>query len=457
MHTAMNGTIYSRKKQLQPFSTPLPEAYTSIVGEEAISRLLELAGPLRGLKFLSINASAQGGGVAELLYSAMPFLNALGIEAEWKVIPPEQEFFECTKSLHNILQGNKVPFSRDMKQCYVSYMDDFVEDSFIDDDPELVLVHDPQPLGLAARFKKQGQKWLWRCHIDIEDIALESAKNLWDFMTERVEYYDASIFSAAHYIVSLWHLPNFVIPPFIDPLSEKNRVLAQSEIDTVLHRYGIDPGIPIMMQIGRFDPWKGIERSIAVFHEVCKEKKCQLVLAGGQAVDDPEGQRVFAEIMKKAGDDEDIHVLNLDLADRLGNWREVNALQRAASIVMQPSIREGFGLTVTEALWKGKPVIAGNAGAIPLQIRDGSTGYFYHTAHEAAQLVIHLLDNPDKAREVGERGREYVREHFLLPVRMTDWLRVMDMVVNGHVTRDVFSQCNISFHPWFKLAKLQKT
>lgn len=415
--------------------------------------MLELAEPLKNLKFFSINTSAEGGGVAELLYSAIPFLNSLGMEAEWKTIPANQDFFECTKALHNILQGKKVPFTREMKQCYVSYIEDSVDNDFIDYNPELVLVHDPQPLGLIRKLKKPDQKWLWRCHIDIEDASLEESQDLWDFMTRHIEKYDAAIFTATHYIVSLWHLPSFVIPPFIDPLSEKNRELTRVEIDKVLYKYNIDPKIPLILQIGRFDPWKGIDRSIAVYHEVKKEENCQLVLAGGQAVDDPEGRQVLAEIQRKTEGDEGIHILSLDLSDRIANWHEVNALQRAASVVMQPSIREGFGLTVTEALWKQKPVIAGNVGAIPLQIRDGSTGYFYHTAHETAQLVIDLLENPKIAAEIGTRGKEYVLEHFLLPTRMVDWLRVINMIINGHVDKKTFGQSIISFHPWFKLAK----
>ena len=450
---SVDGTVYSARRNIRPLSTPAAEAYIPIVGIETITKLREVSKQLRGLKFLSINASAEGGGVAELLHSAVPFMDMLGIETEWKIIPRDQEFFECTKSLHNILQGKNVPFTQEMEQCYISYIQETTKGDIIDYNPELVLVHDPQPLGLAEYLKKPGQKWLWRCHIDIEDMPLQNTPGLWDFLTNRIEYYDAAIFSAVHYTVSRWHVPSFVIPPFIDPLSEKNRELSEGEINETLAKYHINPEIPLIVQIGRFDPWKGIDRSIATYREVRKHRECQLIIAGGHAVDDPEGEVVLTDIRRKTEDDENIHVLNLSLSNRLENWREVNALQRAASVIMQPSTREGFGLTVTEALWKGKPVIAANAGAIPLQIRDGSTGYFYQTSYEAAQTVLNLLENPYIAEEVGGKAREYVREHFLLPVRMIDWLRAMSMVMNGQVNREIFSQSIICFHPWFKLAK----
>ena len=451
-----DGTVYSKRKNFTPFSTPPLEAYASIMGEERIERLQRAAQRLQGLKLLELNATAQGGGVAEMLYSAIPFANDLGIEAEWKTISGNKEYFECTKSLHNLLQGMEGTFTPEMEQTYRNHLEVCARDNLIDYNPDVVLVHDPQPLGLTHYLKKPEQTWFWRCHIDIEEEALRANPGLWDFVTDWTEHYDAIIFSAAHYIISRWPLPKFIIPPFIDPLSEKNRELSQGEIEGVLAKYHIDSKIPIIAQVGRFDPWKGLNRTIATYRWVRKRKKCQLILAGGTASDDPEGERVLANIREDTKDEEDIHVLNLSLANRLENWLEVNALQRAANVIMQPSRKEGFGLVITEALWKGKPVIAADVGAIPFQIRDGETGYFFRGPYQAAQIVVHLLEKPKAAETLGERGRQYVKEHFLLPDRIADWFMAINMVMNGAADKRICTDCIISFHPWFKLSKRGK-
>lgn len=448
-----DGTVYSKRKNFCPFSTPPLEAYVPILGEEKIEELQKIAKRLKGLKLLELNSSASGGGVAEMLFSSAPFLNSVGIEAEWKIIHGNQEYFECTKNMHNLLQGKQGAFTPEMKKCYIDNLETCANNNLIDYKPDVVLVHDPQPMGLTHYLKEPSQTWLWRCHIDIEEAAITANPDLWDFIAHWVEHYDAAIFSAAHYVVTQWPLPKFLIPPFIDPLSEKNRELSQEEIDRVLSKYHLDTKIPIIAQIGRFDPWKGIDRTIAAYRRVRASKKCQLVLAGGLAADDPEGGRILADIYEETKNEDDIHVLNLSMADRLENWREVNALQRAASVIMQPSTKEGFGLVITEALWKGKPVIASNVGAIPLQIRDGDTGYFYQKSNLAAQKLLYLLENPEEAKKLGERGREYVREHFLLPDRIADYLRAINMTVNGAVSKEVCTQCIVSFHPWFKLSK----
>lgn len=448
-----DGTVYSKRKNFCPFSTPPLEAYASILGEEKIERLQKVAQRLKGLKLLELNASAEGGGVAEMLYSSIPFLNSLGIEDEWKIIRGNEEYFECTKSLHNLLQGRKGTFTAEMKQTYLRHLEDCANANLIDYNPDVVLVHDPQPMGLTDYLKKPKETWFWRCHIDIEEAPLMTNPGLWDFITDSIEHYDAAIFSAAHYIVSLWPIPEFIIPPFIDPLSEKNRELSQKEIDRVLTKYHIDPRVPIIAQIGRFDPWKGIDRTIATYRRVREGRKCQLVLAGGLAADDPEGERILAKVYEETKNDDDIHVLNLSMANRLENWIEVNALQRAASVIMQPSTREGFGLVITEALWKSKPVIAADVGAIPLQIKDGETGYFYQTLYLTAQKAIYLLENPKAAEIMGKRGREYVEEHFLLPDRVADCLMAINMTISGAVDKKICTECIISFHPWFKLRK----
>jgi len=451
-----DGTVYSKRKNFCPFSTFPPEAYVPIMGEERMERLQKIAQRVKGLKMLTLNASAQGGGVAEMLYSAVPFLNMLGVETEWKVICGTREYFESTKELHNLLQGKAGHFSSERRQAYIGTLEECVRQNLIDYEPDVIDAHDPQPLGLGHYLKKPGQTWLWRCHIDIDGETIEGNPGLWDFLTGWVEHYDAVIFSAAHHIISRWPLPKFIIPPFIDPLSEKNRELSQVEIDRVLTKYQIDPKVPIIAQIGRFDPWKGIDRTIATYRRVRKEKECQLVLAGGLATDDPEGERILARVYEDTENDEGIHVLNLSLDDRLENWREVNALQRAARVIMQPSIREGFGLVITEALWKGKPVIGADVGAIPLQIRDGDTGYFYQTARKTAKKVIYLLEKPKAAEAMGKRGRQYVEQRFLLPGRIADYLMAINMIVSGAVNKEGSAESIISFHPWFKLSKRKR-
>lgn len=449
----LEGTVYSKRMDCCPFSTPSLSAYGDIIGDERIEKLRQIAGQLNGCKLLEINATAQGGGVAEMLYSSIPFLNMLGIETEWRIIQGNREYFECTKKLHNLLQGMRGEFTPAMEQIYFQTLEDGFRDSLTDYDPDVVMIHDPQPLGMARYFKKPGQTWLWRCHIDIEEAALDGNLTLWDFVTKWVEQYDAAIFSAAHYVVWHWPFPKFIIPPFIDPLSEKNRDLADHEIRDVLNKYQIDTRTPIIAQIGRFDPWKGLDRTVATYRLVKKETNCQLILAGGFASDDPEAERILSRLYEDTKDDEDIHILNLPLGDRLNNWREVNALQRAADVIMQPSTKEGFGLVITEALWKGKPVIGANVGAIAYQIRDGYNGYFFTTPEETAKLVLYLLEDPQVAGIIGERGRSYVKEHFLLPDRIGDYLMAVGMAMQRDNSHKVPPDSIISFHPWSKLGK----
>ncbi|MBN2463538.1 MAG: glycosyltransferase [Dehalococcoidia bacterium] len=451
-----DGVVYNKRENICPFSTPPLEAYAQVVGEERILRLLQVAERLKGLKIIELNATAQGGGVAEMLYSQLPFINLLGIAAEWRTISGNDEFFECTKRLHNLLQGMEGSFTAEMEAAYTCNIGRVAQDNIFDS-PDVVTVHDPQPLALASYIRKPYEGWLWRCHIDVEDPAFDANPGLWDFMTRWIEHYDAAIFSAAHYIISRWPVPHFIIPPFIDPLSEKNRELSQEEISAVLDKYQIDPKTPMITQIGRFDPWKGLHRTIDTFRLVRKEAKCQLIIAGGLAADDPESQRILNTIQEETKHDEDIHVLHLSLANRLENWRDVNALQRAAAVIMQPSTREGFGLVITEALWKGKPVIASNVGAIPLQLRDGDTGYYYETPQKTADKVFRWLKRPRDGEIMGIRGRQYVKEHFLMPDRMADYLMTIDMTMNGVKARELPKDGIISFHPWFKMNRRRRS
>ena len=445
--TLSDGTVYSKRKDFRPFSTHSLEAYAPIAGAEKIDKLLSMSRRLKGLRILELNSTAQGGGVAEMLYSSVPFLNMLGIEAEWKIINGNKSYFECTKQLHNLLQGMKGSFTREMKQIYLNQLLECVNNNIIDYSPDIVNVNDPQPMLLCQYLKKDRESWFWRCHIDIEP-AIRSKNGLLSLINDWIASYDAAIFSAARYVFPPWPVPKFIIPPFIDPLSEKNRELTSGEINRVLAKYEIDQTVPIIAQIGRFDPWKGLDRTIATYRQVRAERKCQLVIAGGSASDDPESEKILDDIYSKTREDEDVHILNLPLANRLDNYLEVNALQRAASVIMQPSTREGFGLVITEALWKGKPVIAGNVGGIPFQIKKGKTGYFYQNPQRTAQKIIHLLDNPQAAERIGKRGRQYVQEHFLITDRIADYLMAIDITMNKASGMEKRAECVTSFHPW---------
>jgi trehalose synthase len=445
-----DGTVYSVRKNFCPFSTPSLEAYASILGDKRIERLQRVRELTKNLKFLELSSTIHGGGVAEMLYSSIPFLNSMGIETDWKILNGHKEYFECTKSLHNMLQGKQEVFSLERQSCYLQTMEDAVRNHIKDYSPNVVLIHDPQPLGLVKYLKESEETWFWRCHIDIEEENLKANPELWNFMSHFIEQYEGTIFSAAGHVVSSWPVPKFIIPPFIDPLSEKNRDLSSNEIDKVLAKYNIVPDVPIIVQIGRFDPWKGIDRTIATYRRVREMKKCQLVLAGGLATDDPEGERLLANVYSMVKNDEDIHILCLSLENRTENYVEVNALQRAASVIMQPSTKEGFGLVITEALWKRKPVIAANVGAISLQIKEGTTGFFFDGPYKTAQKIVYLLEHPKVAERVGEEGKKYVHENFLLPDRIADYLMAIYMTVYGVEEKNIYNECVVSFRPWFR-------
>jgi trehalose synthase len=447
-----DGTVYSARKDLRPFSVSPLEPYIPLVGMGEIERLLEIAQRLKGLKLLELSATARGGGVAEMLYGSIPFLNSLGIDAEWKVLNGETHFFECTKEMHNLLQGKIGSFTPEMAYVYFRQLEELAAGNLIDYAPDVVLVHDPQPMGLTRFLRKNGEKWMWRCHIDIEPV-IGYGNGVLSALTDLMRGYDASIFSAVEYVHPRWNMPKYVIPPFIDPLSEKNRELSRNEIASVLSRYQIDPSLPIIAQIGRFDPWKGLDRTVAVYRRVKQEKDCQLVIAGGFAGDDPEGERIYEEIIDKTKDDRDIHVLKLSLENREENYREVNALQRSASVIMAPSIREGFGLVVAEALWKGKPVIGSNTGGISFQIIDGYNGYFYRNSKITAQKVLNLLNNPALAAAMGRNGREHVKIHFIMPARVADLLAAIDITMNLSRDKTIHTDCITCFRPWSRTSK----
>jgi trehalose synthase len=385
--------------------------YRPIVGLDVIDELAALAGHLRGVRVQNVNTTAVGGGVAEILHRMVPLLRELGVDAAWDLMKGGEDFFRVTKAFHNALQGAPDPLTPEMKAVYLDTADRNRKELALTGD--VVFIHDPQPAALVAARRPDGQRWIWRCHIDL------SAPNpeYWNFLQPFVEQYDASVFSAPFFAQRL-RIPQFLIAPSIDPLSEKNRDLPREQVRATLERFGIDPGRSIVTQVSRFDRWKDPVGVIAAWRIVRRHLDCQLVLAGGRADDDPEGAAVLAEVRERAGNDPDIHILLLPPDAHT----DINALQRGSTVVLQKSLREGFGLTVAEALWKGRPVVAGAAGGIAQQIEHESTGLLVRTVEGAAQAVKRVLTNPDFAHELGENGREHVRQNFLLTRHLKDYL-----------------------------------
>ena len=447
-----DGTMYSKKNGIRPDQSPFSlstlEQYLPIVGEEKIERLTAAAEKLKGIKILELNSSPYGGGVAEMLLSSIPFLNEIGLDTEWKVIQGTTPFYEVTKCIHNLLQGRGGCFTSEMEKIYFKTLEENNNGNAKSWDADVVIVHDPQPLGLAPGLLERASrqsKWLWRCHIDMDEDTLKANSALEQFIEYWVEPLDGAIFSAAQYIVCRWPFPKYIIPPFIDPLSPKNRDLSRNEIAAVLDKYEIDPKLPIICQIGRFDPWKGIDSTIAVYNKVKTSVKCQLVLAGGLAADDPEGETILANIRQLVDGDPNVHILCLPATSGF----EINAIQRASNIILQLSTKEGFGLTVTEALWKGKPVIATPVGGITQQVRDNESGFFHNNIEDTAENVLYLLSHNRAAELMGRKGHLYVRDHFLLPDRIADQLKAIAMIRDSSLDPDSI----ISFHSWHKLDK----
>lgn len=399
------------------------ESYRAAVGGNVLDELYALAAPLKGRRVQHINATRQGGGVAEILDRMVPLLSELGLPGSWDVLEGNEEFFRVTKSFHNAIQGQAIDLGTREYEIYLDWTRRNSQNIELYGD--FVFVHDPQPCAMIARRTRgtsASQRCVWRCHID----ASRPHRGLWSFLERYMTQYDASIFSASAFAGQL-PIPQYLITPSIDPLADKNRPLEHSQIDAILERHHIDATRPILTQISRFDHWKDPVGVIRTYRLVRETHDCQLVLAGGSAHDDPEGAQVLAEVREAAGDDPDIHVLELP-----GNANlEVNALQRASTIILQKSTREGFGLTVTEGLWKGRPVIGGATGGIPLQILDGVTGYLVHSSEGAAFRARYLLNHPEVAAAMGRRGVEHVRQNFLTTRNLRDYLLVMHATRNG--------------------------
>lgn len=391
--------------------------YEEIVGPSAVTQLRRLGSRLEGLRVVHVNSTRMGGGVSEILEWMVPLMRDAGLDASWEVLEGTKEFFEVTKRIHNGLQGRVEELSHADWKTYQE-----VNEGNMDrlrgtlEDADVVVVHDPQPAFLHALCGRRRGKWIWRGHIDIS----RPFRPVWKVLRTVLEKYDASIFSMCEFAQPLPHY-QFLVPPSIDPLSPKNRPLENSDLEAARKRFGLDPGRPLLVQVSRFDRFKDPVGVIEAYRLVRKVLPVQIVLAGGGATDDPEGRAVLEDVLEVAGGDPDIHVIDLPPDAHA----TINALQRLADIILQKSTREGFGLTVTEGMWKGKPVIGGDTGGIRLQVVNHHTGFLVNTPEGAAHRIRYLLHHRDRIRDMGETAREFVRENFLLTRHLREYLTLI--------------------------------
>jgi trehalose synthase len=396
--------------------------YADVVEPGTLERIRDLAEPLRGKRVLHVNATAYGGGVAELLATHVALLQSVGIEAEWQVIHGSDEFFAVTKTVHNALQGADVEWTRQMERVYLERVLDNA--LLLEGDWDYVVIHDPQPAAMRDYVRARGlapdtTKWIWRCHIDLTD----ANPRVFEFFRPVVEQYDAAVFTMPQFVPSSLTMDNIVFaPPCIDPLSVKNLDLPEPFVKEIVKQYGVRTSDPLIVQVSRFDPWKDPIGVIEAYNIVKQEiPDVQLVLAGSMATDDPEGFHYWELANEARAGDTNVHLLSN--IQQIGNV-QINAFQRAADVVMQKSLREGFGLTVAEGMWKDRPVIGGRCGGITLQIDDGINGFLIDTVDEAAERTIELLKDPARADAMGAAGKERVRREFISTRELEDWLRV---------------------------------
>lgn len=397
------------------------ESFRHIVPDGTLAEIYNRARSLYGKHIVHLNATYQGGGVAEILYSLVMLMNDVGIDAGWRILHGSQEFFEITKSFHNALQGAKLNLSERKRRVYLQVNDSFAKFTHLNHD--CVLVHDPQPLALIHSYRKQ-QPWIWRCHIDLTD----PHKGLWDFLKGFVLKYDQVIMSSEKYFKSDLPVDQRLIYPAINPLSPKNAALPEKAIKEHLDKAGVPTDKPIITQVSRLDPWKDPEGVIDVYKSVKEKVDCRLMLCYNVASDDPEGLQMYKKVQRKAN-----RMLERgDILLVVGNKEKlVNAVQRFSSVIIQKSTKEGFCLAVTEALWKGTPVVASNVGGIPSQIEDGRNGFLLDPTDEDgfADRIIHLLKNPEAGRELGRQARETVREKFLITRLLADYLDMLNAIM----------------------------
>jgi trehalose synthase len=386
------------------------EDYEPLIGPESVDRILAKARRVSDLHVAHVNSTYYGGGVSELLSSLTLLMNAAGVRTEWRVIQGRPDFFSITKKIHNALQGAAINLSNLKMQIH----DDVVFENAVrlHFDHDVVFVHDPQPLPLIQHFRRRGP-WIWQCHVDLS----QPHEAVWDYLRQFIDLYDAVIFSIPEYAQQLTRPQNFFMPA-IDPFSMTNRDIDDSIIDDRLDHYGIPTDLPLVVQISRFDRWKDPQGVVDAFRLARKEADCTLVLVGNVATDDPEGQSVFEQLL--SCQDDRIHVLSCQ------DSCLVNALQRRAHVILQKSLREGFGLTVTEAMWKGTPVIGGNVGGIRHQIEDGVNGFLVSTVEQTAERIVMLLKDSRLRQDMGARARESVKQHFLMSRLMEQYLELID-------------------------------
>jgi trehalose synthase len=393
------------------------DSYIDIVGKEKIKEIKDFSSNLKGLRVLHVNSTAYGGGVSEILRTLVPLMRDVGLDAEWRTILGDKRFFNVTKAFHNALQGMDIKLNQEMRDIFLEYNRKNAEK--FDGEYDFVVIHDPQPVAIYYYLKTYPGKWIWRCHIDLTNTNI----TFWNFIKPFVEIYDSYIFTLKNYAQEdLFEEKINIITPSIDPLSEKNDPLEFNESKKIFENYKIDTSRPIILQVSRFDPWKDPLGVIDAYRIVKKQfPDVQLVMAGSMATDDPEGIEYYEKTKSYAGEDPNISLLtNLD---GVGD-KEINAFQVASDVIVQKSTREGFGLTVTEGLWKGKPVIGGNVGGIPIQIINGENGFLVNNINECAEKIIFLLKNPEISRKMGKKAKECVRNNFLITEHLYNYLKL---------------------------------
>lgn len=395
-------------------AAPTLSDYKKVVGPDIIEELTLLASHVANRSIKMVNSTAVGGGVAEMLRRVVPLLNELGVQTSWDVIEGNEPFFEITKRFHNALQGQEDDFSKKDLEIYLSNNEK--NNKKIDFGEDLIVIHDPQPAALIQWHIKLKNRWVWRCHIDLS----QPNQQLWGFLKPFVEKYDAAIFSSALFSPKL-AIPQYRFYPAIDPLDDKNRSLRETSVENVFSKYDIPRDKPIVTQISRYDPWKDPVGVVQAFKMARKYVDCRLLMVGDKAADDPESDKILTRVREEAGNDPNIHILLFSPSIAT----EINAFQRGSDIILQKSIREGFALTVAEALWKKRPVIGGAAGGIPAQIIDGYTGLLVHSVEGASLGIRRLLNNADIAGKLGKNGHQRVKDEFLITKNLKRYLLLL--------------------------------
>jgi trehalose synthase len=395
--------------------------YTHIVGRPLVEEIRELAEPLKGRRVVHLSATAFGGGVSEILYTLVPLMRDVGLEVEWQVIYGREEFFNATKLMHNALQGHPQDLTAEQWATWKQYNEMNARE--LSRGWDVCVVHDPQPAALFTLAPKKAHAWVWRCHIDVSTPNPETMARLLPY----IEGYPASLFHVEDYVPAGMNGGVNIVPPAIDPLTPKNMALSHDDAVYVCRHFGIDVTRPMICQVSRFDPWKDPLGVIDAYRIVKQERTdVQLALVGSMASDDPEGWDFYNSTLAHAEGDPDIHILNN--FNNVGAI-EVNAFQSLANVVVQKSTREGFGLTVSEALWKGRPFIGGDVGGIPLQVQDGVSGFLVGTVEECARRCLEIIEDPALGQALGRRGKEHVRAHFLTPRYLRDYLKIFHEVL----------------------------